>query len=76
MPSSGTSTTAAVVCMITFGGKSYAEAARETGVYPRKVRNMYIRVIERGFDPHAKPLLLKDEWFVDAPRSGRPKKQT
>ncbi|KAF2179649.1 hypothetical protein K469DRAFT_716165 [Zopfia rhizophila CBS 207.26] len=33
-------------------------------------------VIQRGFDPNHIPLVIKDEYLQDAPRSGRPTKQT
>jgi transposase len=53
-----------------------ADVAEKTGCSVRQVQRIYARAIERGFDPNESPLILKDEWLEDAPRSGRPSKQT
>ncbi len=58
------------------GGKTSAEVAEITGLSIRQVNRIYARVIERGFDPNHRPFELQDEWLQDAPRSGRPSKQT
>jgi transposase len=58
------------------GGKTTLEVVAITGVSKPIVNKIYARAIERGFDPNATPLILKDEYLEDAPRSGRPTKQT
>lgn len=52
-----------------------AEISALTGVSPRTVRNIYSKAIERGFNPHSRPLVIEDSYVVDASRSGRPRKQ-
>lgn len=58
------------------GGKTTAEVAEKTGFSTRQVNRIYARAIERGFDPNHMPLVIRDEWLQDAPRAGRPVKQT
>lgn len=52
-----------------------AELSRMFGVSPRGVNRIWQTAKERGFDPNDLTT-LKNEIFMDAPRSGRPKKQT
>jgi hypothetical protein len=40
------------------------------------INTIWNRAIERGFDPRRQPLMITDAYVIDAPRSGRPKKQT
>jgi transposase len=47
-----------------------------TGLSARTVRSMYQKAISRGFDPQIRPCKVLDEHVKDAPRSGRPTKQT
>lgn len=58
------------------GGKSTAEIAEKTGLSKRTINDIYSRAISRGFEPNTLPLTIKDEFLKDAPRSGRPLKQT
>ncbi len=58
------------------GGKSTAEVAAMTGVKPRTVNNIYARAIERGFEPNGIPFIIKDSYFEDGPKTGRPTKRT
>jgi transposase len=58
------------------GGRSTSNISAITGVAPRTVNNIYARAIERGFDPNYIPIVIKDEFLEDAPKSGRPIKQT
>ena len=58
------------------GGKTSAQIHEETGIFIRQINRIYARAIERGFEPNFRPFTLKDEWLEDAPRSGRPSKQT
>ncbi|KAK0724053.1 hypothetical protein B0H67DRAFT_99132 [Lasiosphaeris hirsuta] len=57
-------------------GMKTAEVVEKTGCSARQVQRIYARAIERGFDPNETPFVLKNEWLEDAPRSGRPSKQT
>ena len=58
------------------GGKTTAQIEAITGLSKSIINTIYARAIERGFDPNIVPLALKDEYLKDAPRSGRPSKQT
>ncbi|OBT67633.1 hypothetical protein VE03_03808 [Pseudogymnoascus sp. 23342-1-I1] len=76
-PNTDISTRALIVTLKSpFGGKTTAEVAEKTGLSSRQVNKIYARAIERGFDPNHTPLTLRDEWLQDAPRTGRPLKQT
>ncbi|KAI8671803.1 hypothetical protein NCS57_00656700 [Fusarium keratoplasticum] len=57
-------------------GKTTEEVAAITGLSTRQVNRIYARAIYRGFDPNLRPLVIRDEYLRDAPRSGRPPKQT
>lgn len=78
MPPSTDITTRALVVTLKSpsGGKTTTEIAEITGISTRQVNGIYARAIERGFDPNHRPLTLRDEYLRDAPRSGRPTKQT
>ena len=58
------------------GGKTTAQIHEETGISVQQINRIYARAISRGFDPNIRPFTLKEEWLKDAPRSGRPSKQT
>ncbi|KAF2815474.1 uncharacterized protein BDZ99DRAFT_506534 [Mytilinidion resinicola] len=58
------------------GGKTTQQVVSITALSKRTVDSIYARAIKRGFDPNAVPLVIKDEYLEDAPRSGRPSKQT
>lgn len=76
-PNTDISTRALIVALKSpIGGKTSTEIAEKTGLSTRQVNRIYARAIERGFDPNHMPLTLRDEWLQDAPRSGRPTKQT
>ena len=68
--------TRALVVTLKFSGKTTLEVAGLAGISARQVDRIYAKAIERGFDPACRPLLLKDDYLIDAPRSGRPSKQT
>jgi hypothetical protein len=57
-------------------GKTSPEVAEIPGLSIRQVDRIYARAIENGFDPNVRPLILKDEYLRDRPRSGRPTKAT
>jgi transposase len=56
-------------------GRSNAEIEEITGIPPRTLQQIYRRAVERGLEP-SKTAKLIDIYIVDAPRSGRPTKQT
>jgi transposase len=58
------------------GGKTTPEIASEFEIALRTVNRIYAKAIERGFDPNTTPFSIKPEYVQDAPRSGRPSKQT
>jgi transposase len=68
-------TRAQVVTLKAMGVKNDQITAK-TGVPDRTIRGIYERAIKRGFDPNSALPVVKDEHVVDAPRSGRPSKQT
>jgi len=57
-------------------GMKTSDVVKKLGCSARQVQRIYGRAIERGFDPNETPFVLKDKWLQDAPRSGRPTKQT
>ncbi|ORY10964.1 hypothetical protein BCR34DRAFT_336222 [Clohesyomyces aquaticus] len=69
------STRAIVVCLKATG-KSSKEVSAISGIPTRTVNSIYARAIERGFEPCERPMKLLDKHLEDAPRSGRPSKQT
>ncbi|CCE34074.1 uncharacterized protein CPUR_08005 [Claviceps purpurea 20.1] len=52
------------------------EVASLTGVPTRTVNKIFANAIERGFDPQRRPLTIRNYHVEEAPRSGRPTKQT
>ncbi|KAM5352989.1 hypothetical protein ACJ41O_005711 [Fusarium nematophilum] len=56
-------------------GKPTEEVAAITGLSVRQVNRIYARAIERGFDPNLRPIVVRDDYLRDAPRSGRPMKR-
>jgi len=56
-------------------GQTNEQISETTGVSIRHIRQLYANALNRGYDP-AVSKQLKDEYFVEAPRSGRPKKIT
>jgi transposase len=55
--------------------KGYHEIEEQTGINKNTLRRIINRAIERGLDPKERPTRWKDDWFEDAPRSGRPSKK-
>jgi hypothetical protein len=55
--------------------KLFAHLPPEQQLSISQINTIYRTAIERGFDPDA-PWLLRDEYIRNAPRSGRPTKQT
>jgi transposase len=54
-------------------GLTNKQIVEMTGVSLRQIQSWYNNALKRGYDPSVS-VLLKDEYLVDAPRSGRPKK--
>ncbi|KAL2262698.1 hypothetical protein VTK26DRAFT_405 [Humicola hyalothermophila] len=52
-----------------------ATVERLTGLKSRTVNSIVDKALERGFDPETSPIIL-DKYVNDAPKSGRPSKQT
>ncbi|KAG6112225.1 hypothetical protein E4U14_002133 [Claviceps sp. LM454 group G7] len=52
------------------------EVASLTGIPTRTVNKIFANAIERGFDPQRRPVIVKNCYVEEAPRSGRPTKQT
>jgi transposase len=57
-------------------GQSTNAIAEKTGLSTRTINLIYARAVQRGFDPNILPLIIKNQFLEDAPRSGRPTKQT
>ena len=74
MPPNTSLTTRALIVTLKspVGGKTTAQIHEETGIFVRQINCIYARAIKRGFKPNCQPFILKDEWFEDAFRSGRP----
>ncbi|KAF2820622.1 hypothetical protein CC86DRAFT_304714 [Ophiobolus disseminans] len=57
-------------------GKSTSQVSELTGIQPRTIDRIYSRAIAAGFEPNVLPLKILPHHVQDAPRSGRPSKQT
>lgn len=75
-PNTDIATRATVVALKAIAGKTSTDIACLLGLSARGVNKIYAKAIERGFDPNVLPVVIKDEYLADAPRSGRPTKQT
>ena len=73
--SSDITTRAQVVTLKSFTTKTTREIAVITGLSVATVNRVYAQAIQRGYDHHADPM-IRDIFVQDAPRSGRPSKQT
>lgn len=73
--SSDITTRAQVVTLKSFTTKTTREIAVITGLSVATVNRVYAQAIQRGYDHHADPM-IRDVFVQDAPRSGRPSKQT
>jgi transposase len=60
-----------VACRV--AGLTNKQIVDMTGVSTRQIQLWYSNALKRGYDPSVSKI-LKDEYLVDAPRSGRPKK--
>lgn len=76
MPYTDIATRAFVVALKSSGSKTTTEVAELTALNPRTIDRIYARAIAAGFDPHHRPITIKDEYVRDKPKSGRPTKQT
>ena len=50
------------------GGKSTEQIAKLTGLPKRTINSIYARAIQRGFNPNASILTIRNEHIKDAPR--------
>ncbi|OAX81454.1 hypothetical protein ACJ72_04204 [Emergomyces africanus] len=75
-PNTDIATRSVVVALKSICEKTSIEISGITGLSVRAINLIYARAIERGFDPNARPFVIRDAWLADAPRSGRPKKKT
>ena len=75
-PNTDIATRATIVALKAIAGKTSTDIACLLGLSARGVNKIYAKAIERGFDPNVLPIVIKDEYLADAPRSGRPTKQT
>lgn len=57
-------------------GKSTSQVSELTGIKPRTIDRIYSRAIAAGFEPNVLPIKILSHHVQDAPRSGRPVKQT
>lgn len=69
-------TRAAVVSLKSSGRLTSTEVSAAIGLSVRQVDRIYAKAISRGFDPQLRPIKITDAFVADAPRSGRPRKQT
>lgn len=74
MPYYDTATRAQALSLKLFGA-SNDEIQRITGITPSTLNRIYDRAIERGFNPSESSQIL-DKHVEDAPKSGRPAKQS
>ncbi|KAK5992412.1 hypothetical protein PT974_05816 [Cladobotryum mycophilum] len=65
-----------VIVLKSAAGKTSREVSEITGLSIRTIDRIYARAVDRGFDPDIRPLKISLEFIQDAPRSGRPSKQT
>ncbi|KAJ5593304.1 hypothetical protein N7537_010208 [Penicillium hordei] len=63
-----------VTCKAT--GLSTTTISELSGFSTRTVNRVYERALENGFDPDSRPWNISEAMLADAPRSGRPTKQT
>lgn len=67
----------ATCALLRASGLPLTEIERITSVKASTVKSIVERAIARGFDPALGPSqVMKDEWFTDAVRSGRPRKRS
>ncbi|KAG6221158.1 hypothetical protein E4U26_006148 [Claviceps purpurea] len=57
-------------------GISTKEVASITGISVRTVNKIFANAVSRGFNPEDRPMKINNRFVEDAPKSGRPKKQT
>ena len=57
-------------------GKTIAEIIAITGLPKGTINGIYARAIARWFDPNQRPLIIRNCYLEDAPRSGRAIKRT
>ncbi|KAF3385585.1 hypothetical protein F1880_001764 [Penicillium rolfsii] len=68
-------TRAFVLALKTYSTKTTEEIAAICGLSRSTVNRIFVRACERGYDPNLTPVVVKDSYLEDAPRTGRPSKQ-
>ncbi|KAI1676220.1 hypothetical protein KJE20_14198 [Pyrenophora tritici-repentis] len=68
--------TRALVVAFKATGKPNEEITYLTGIQKRTINDIFARAVKRGFDPCQRPIEIRNEYLEDAPRSGRPSKQS
>ncbi|KAK4869163.1 hypothetical protein LT330_006163 [Penicillium expansum] len=66
----------AIVVSCKATGLSTTTISELSGLSTRTVNRIYERALANGFDPNSRPWNISDDMLADAPRSGRPTKQT
>ncbi|KAJ5153797.1 uncharacterized protein N7500_009236 [Penicillium coprophilum] len=66
----------AIVVACKANGISTTTISEQLGLPKRTIDGIYQRALENGFDPHSHPWNISDAILADAPRSGRPTKQS
>jgi hypothetical protein len=66
------STRAYIVALKATSRLSSREISSLTGILTRMIDRIYAKAIECGFELNASQLMIKDSYFEDAARSGRP----
>jgi len=74
MPNTDIATRASVVTLKAFGF-STSHIAAQTKISPRTIDAIFKRAKDAGFDPEARPLVIRDTYLQDLPRTGRPNKR-
>ncbi|KAJ5884847.1 hypothetical protein N7495_009357 [Penicillium taxi] len=69
-------TRASVLILRAVSKLTSAEISAILGISQSQVNRIYASAIKRGFNENQRPLHIEDAYVEDAPRSGRPKKQT
>jgi hypothetical protein len=71
MPTSDVPTRALVVGLKSIG-KTYPEISELTGVATSTAKKIYLRAVDRGFDPAKRPLEISEAYLADSSRTLTP----
>jgi transposase len=76
MPRNYEIATRASIIALKASGMRTAEVYSLLNIPERTISSIYAKAIARGFDPAERPIAILDKYVEEAPRSGRPSKQT